>query len=71
MTKKSQNQINIENMMSRMAEVQLKSGSKTICLAKWLQSTVYLMNGQTHSCHHPTTHKIPFSGDSKQSFSIT
>jgi organic radical activating enzyme len=61
MTKKSQNQINIENMMSRMAEVQLKSGSKTICLAKWLQSTVYLMNGQTHSCHHPTTHKIPLA----------
>lgn len=28
------------------------------CLAKWLQVTIHLQNGQTHSCHHPITHKI-------------
>jgi organic radical activating enzyme len=29
------------------------------CLAKWLQVTVHLGIGHTHSCHHPQTHKIP------------
>lgn len=29
------------------------------CLAKWLQVTLHLHNGQTHSCHHPGTHGIP------------
>lgn len=58
---KGQNQINIENMLSRMSDVEKQSNSNSICLAKWLQSTVYLMNGQTHSCHHPTTHKIPIN----------
>ncbi len=32
--------------------------SPTFCLAKWLQSTVLLYNGYTHSCHHPERHKI-------------
>ena len=30
-----------------------------MCLAKWLQVTLHLQNGHTHSCHHPNTHKIP------------
>jgi organic radical activating enzyme len=29
------------------------------CLAKWLQVTMHLQLGHTHSCHHPQTHKIP------------
>ena len=29
------------------------------CLAKWTQVTMHLHNGMTHSCHHPTAHKIP------------
>ena len=29
------------------------------CLAKWTQVTIHLHNGLTHSCHHPTPHKIP------------
>lgn len=33
--------------------------SPSFCLAKWLQVTVHLQNGQTHSCHHPGTHKVP------------
>ena len=32
--------------------------SPTFCAAKWLQSTIYLWNGHTHSCHHPTPHKV-------------
>jgi organic radical activating enzyme len=33
--------------------------SPSFCLAKWLQVTIHLQNGHTHSCHHPDTHKIP------------
>lgn len=29
------------------------------CLAKWTQVTIHLQMGETHSCHHPATHKIP------------
>jgi len=28
------------------------------CLAKWTQTTLHLQLGHTHSCHHPSTHKI-------------
>ena len=28
------------------------------CLAKWTQVTIHLQTGRTHSCHHPTTHKL-------------
>jgi organic radical activating enzyme len=34
---------------------------KGFCLAKWTQVTMHLHNGLTHSCHHPTPHKIPLS----------
>ena len=33
--------------------------SPSFCLAKWLQVTLHLQFGHTHSCHHPQTHKIP------------
>ena len=29
------------------------------CLAKWTQVTMHLSTGMTHSCHHPSPHKIP------------
>ena len=29
------------------------------CLAKWTQVTMHLDKGLTHSCHHPSPHKIP------------
>lgn len=29
------------------------------CLAKWSQVTIHLGTGMTHSCHHPSPHKIP------------
>jgi organic radical activating enzyme len=38
---------------------ELNQVSPSFCLAKWLQVTIHLQNGQTHSCHHPVTHKIP------------
>jgi organic radical activating enzyme len=31
------------------------------CLAKWSQVTMHLGTGMTHSCHHPSPHKIPIS----------
>lgn len=33
--------------------------SPSFCIAKWKQVTMHLQNGQTHSCHHPSTHYIP------------
>lgn len=37
----------------------LDSVSPSLCLAKWTQVTIHLQNGQTHSCHHPSSHTIP------------
>jgi len=39
--------------------LQLDDISPTMCAAKWLQSTVHLEIGETHSCHHPPRHKVP------------
>ena len=36
--------------------------SPSFCLAKWLQVTIDLVNGTTHSCHHPKRHNIPIEG---------
>ncbi|MCJ8276402.1 MAG: radical SAM protein [Bdellovibrionales bacterium] len=51
------NQQNMDRMKERMREV--LEMSPTMCTAKWLQSTLHLHNGFTHSCHHPVPHKIP------------
>lgn len=40
-------------------KAKLDEVSPSFCLAKWLQVTIHLHNGQTHSCHHPTPHHIP------------
>ncbi len=40
---------------------ELNAVSPSFCLAKWLQVTIHLQNGQTHSCHHPSTHKVPMA----------
>ena len=37
----------------------LNSTGRGFCLAKWTQVTMHLGTGMTHSCHHPTPHKIP------------
>lgn len=39
----------------------LNEVSPSFCLAKWLQVTLVLQNGHTHSCHHPDPHKIPLA----------
>ena len=39
----------------------LSSVSCSFCLAKWLQVTIHLQNGHTHSCHHPDTHQVPLT----------
>ncbi len=41
-----------------MVRDQLNKVSPSFCLAKWYQVTIHLQNGQTHSCHHPWTHKV-------------
>jgi sulfatase maturation enzyme AslB (radical SAM superfamily) len=50
-----------EQYRDRMFRIhkELDSVSRTYCVAKWQQVTIHLATGQTHSCHHPTTHKIP------------
>lgn len=35
--------------------------SPTFCAAKWLQVSLHLTNGKTHSCYHPPTHAIDVS----------
>jgi MoaA/NifB/PqqE/SkfB family radical SAM enzyme len=37
----------------------LNAVSTSFCLAKWLQATIHLHRGLTHSCHHPEAHLIP------------
>jgi hypothetical protein len=37
----------------------LDKASPSLCLAKWNQVSIHLTNGQTQSCYHPPTHKIP------------
>jgi len=54
------NQEKFDNTKSFQAT--LDSVSPTFCTAKWLQSTILLYNGETHSCHHPARHKIPTDG---------
>jgi len=34
--------------------------SPSFCTAKWLQSTLHLEIGETHSCHHPKRHSLDF-----------
>ena len=55
-----------ENNLNNVRQMQLRAKeinnvSASFCTAKWLQSTVYLHNGFTHSCHHPESHKIPLT----------
>ena len=33
--------------------------SPSMCMAKWLQVSLHLPQGRTHSCYHPPTHPIP------------
>jgi hypothetical protein len=46
------------NQAADTAEKQLNFISKTMCYAKWAQSSMHLTNGMTHSCYHPPLHSI-------------
>ncbi len=48
-----------DQIISQSFKKKLDDVSSSFCLAKWIQSTVHLQNGQTHSCHLPSTHFIP------------
>lgn len=39
----------------------LNSTGTGFCLAKFTQVTMHLGTGMTHSCHHPSPHKIPLN----------
>ncbi|MCF8060366.1 MAG: twitch domain-containing radical SAM protein [Bacteriovoracaceae bacterium] len=52
---------NLEKLKYIETKDALDKVSPSFCLAKWLQVTIHLQNGQTHSCHHPPTHKVPLS----------
>lgn len=41
-----------------VAKSKLNYISSTFCAAKWLQVSLHLTNGKTHSCYHPPTHNI-------------
>ena len=40
------------------AEKQLNNISSSMCYAKWVQASIHLTNGKTHSCYHPPLHTI-------------
>ena len=39
----------------------LNALSPSMCMAKWLQVSLHLPQGRTHSCYHPPTHPIPLA----------
>ncbi|OFZ21451.1 MAG: hypothetical protein A2X94_08055 [Bdellovibrionales bacterium GWB1_55_8] len=43
-----------DNVTRKLSQV-----SPCFCLAKWLQVTIDIVHGTTHSCHHPARHPIP------------
>lgn len=48
---------------SHLDEVKKKldAVSPSFCMAKWMHTTVHLLNGTTHSCYLPPVHPIPLS----------
>ena len=49
---------NLSNEHIKLLE-QSDTISNTFCSAKWHMVTLHLAQGETHSCYHPWTHKIP------------
>ena len=44
---------------AEQAKQKLETISPSMCMAKWLQVSLHLPQGRTHSCYHPPTHRIP------------
>lgn len=40
------------------AELMKEKLGKSLCLAKWMQTSLHLTTGHTNSCYHPPLHKI-------------
>jgi len=38
---------------------ELNKVSPSFCLAKWFNVSIHIPTGQTHSCYHPRSHKVP------------
>ena len=57
--KKEETRVMLGNHEYNLTKKNLDSIGCGMCLAKWTQTTIHLHMGQTHSCHHPSTHKIP------------
>lgn len=64
----SSNQDRIDRLKAKIE--QINAVSPTFCTAKWLTSTTTLYNGYTHSCHHPTPHKIEIEDLSKSTTAL-
>ena len=47
-----------ENLLLKQIKLRLDAVSPSMCLAKWLQVSLHLTNGKTHSCYHPPVHSI-------------
>ncbi len=43
-----------------LVKKKLDQVSPSFCLAKWTQVTLHLYNGNTQSCHHVRSHRVPF-----------
>lgn len=50
--------MSVYNKNADTAEKQLNFISKSMCYAKWAQSSIHLTNGTTNSCYHPPLHKV-------------
>lgn len=48
----------LESPAFRKAREALDGVSPSMCLAKWLQVTMHLHNGNTQSCHHVKSHQV-------------
>lgn len=46
--------LNAQTVFEKLNEV-----SPSFCLAKWFNVSLHIPTGQTHSCYHPRSHKIP------------
>ncbi|MBC6415685.1 MAG: twitch domain-containing radical SAM protein [Bdellovibrionales bacterium] len=55
---------NEKDLLEEM-KIRLNSVSSSMCLAKWLQVSLHLTNGKTHSCYHPPAHSIDLNEISK------
>ena len=54
------NELTVREKLAKTRK-KLDAISPSFCLAKWLQVTIHLQTGMTHSCHHPSPHKIPLN----------